>query len=126
MKKIIYIFILAILSAPQFFVYAAPPSNPLVPGAGTGSIGKEGSFGGTGAASNVEIFFVGLVGWFAWFVALAAVVAGLYSGFLFITAGDDEKQIDKAKKFFIYTIIGVVVAVAAFGIVSLATSIAGL
>ena len=66
------------------------------------------------------VFFLN---WFAWFVGLAAVFMSLYSGFLFITARDDPKQIGTARKTMFYAIIGVAVSVVAFSIIALTTNI---
>ncbi len=86
-------------------------------------IGRQGNFD-TGSYGIADIF-VSLVNWFAWFVALLAVVFGLYSGILFITASGDEAKLKKAKDVLIYVVVGVVVAILSFSIVSISESIAG-
>jgi len=67
-----------------------------------------------------------LVNWFSWFIGLAAVVMGLYSGFLFITARDNANQITTARNTMMYAIIGIGVAIIAFSLVSLSKSLLGL
>ena len=73
--------------------------------------------------SELVAAILALVNWFAWFVGLAAVVMGLYSGFLFITARDNANQITTARNTMMYAIIGIGVAVIAFGLVYLSRSI---
>lgn len=41
------------------------------------------------------------------------VICIIYSGFLFVTAGDNESQIAKARKVFLWTIIGAIVLLGA-------------
>ncbi|MEK7452699.1 MAG: hypothetical protein AAB614_00525 [Patescibacteria group bacterium] len=121
MRKLLYLFLFVIFLYPQAMLYAAPPDT-----SGLGSIAPGQIVGSQSPALNVEDVLLGLVNWLAWLVALAAVVAGLYSGFLFITSGDDEKKLGKATKFFVYTIVGVIVAILAFSIVAIAKSIVGI
>ena len=68
---------------------------------------------------------VNVLNWFSWFVAIAAVVMGAYSGFLFITARDDATQLAAARKTLVWTIAGIGVAIAAFGIIAIIKSILG-
>ena len=51
---------------------------------------------------------------FAWQIALAiAPVMFVIAGFLYITSAGDPKKVDTAKKFFIYTIVGLVIVLLA-------------
>jgi len=61
---------------------------------------------------------INLVNWFSWFVALVSVFMGLYSGFLYMISKDNPEKTRQAFKAFVFTIIGVVTAVASFGLVS--------
>ena len=47
-----------------------------------------------------------------------AVLAIIYAGFLFITAGGKEESVTTARKMLLYAIIGIVVALLAQGIVN--------
>lgn len=85
------------------------------------TFGAEAQIGG----QNVVNLILALVNWFAWIVALAAVVMGLYSAVLFITAVEDEAKIKKAKSVFIYSVIGIIVAILSFGIIELVRSLIG-
>lgn len=66
--------------------------------------------------SETLVFFLN---WFAWFVGLASVAMGLYSGFLFISARDDAKQLETAKKTILYAIIGIVVSIISFSLIAI-------
>jgi fumarate reductase subunit D len=63
-----------------------------------------------------------ITGWFAVIVFILAVVFILYAAFMFITAGGDDEQIKKAKHVLLYGIIGIVVALIAYGGVQLIAS----
>ena len=67
-----------------------------------------------------------IVNWLSWFVGLVAVIIGLYSGFLFITARDNANQITTARNTMMYAIIGIGVAIIAFSLVSISRSLLGL
>ena len=58
-------------------------------------------------------------------VAIVAVVMIVWAGYLYITAGMDEKNVEKAKKMLLYGIIGIVVVILSYSIVSFATSFLG-
>ena len=66
---------------------------------------------------------MGLVNWFAWFVGLMAVLAGLYAGVLFITAGGNAEPVTKARNTLLYAIVGIAVAILAFSLVAISQSI---
>lgn len=50
---------------------------------------------------------------------IVGVIAIIWAGFMFISAQGDPEKVNKAKKFLVYAIIGVFVAVLARGIVGL-------
>ena len=66
---------------------------------------------------------MGLVNWFAWFVGLMAVLAGLYAGVLFITAGGNAETVTKARNTLLYAIVGIAVAILAFSLVAISKNI---
>ena len=76
---------------------------------------------GAGAAStalqstllNVIQIFFGILG-------TAAVILMIYAGFLWMTAGGNEEPIAKAKKIIMQTVVGFIVIIFAYGIVSFA------
>ena len=67
-----------------------------------------------------------IVNWFAWFIALSAVVMGIYSGFLFITARGNTAQLETARQILIYTVVGIVVAILAFSVVTITKTFVGI
>ena len=72
----------------------------------------------TTPVSDLPVTIMKLVSWFAWFISLVAVVMGLYSGFLFITARGEAAQLSTARKTLMYAIIGIAVAVFSFSIIT--------
>lgn len=85
----------------------------------------------TGAAPNVAAqgtlgqnvttiinYFLGLLG-------LIAVGFLIYAGVLMVTAGGNEEQVGKAKKIITYAVIGIVIIVLSYTIVTFVTSVLG-
>jgi len=54
--------------------------------------------------------------WFAEAIFVLGIIIMLYAAFLYMTAGGDDEKINKAKKAFIYGIVGIIVAMLAYGI----------
>ena len=85
-------------------------------------------FGQQGAVtdtSSLVAIIVGLVEWIAWFVGLIAVLMGLYAGVLFITGGGNPEMLAKARSILLYAIVGIAVAILAFGLVAISQSLLG-
>ena len=53
------------------------------------------------------------------YLALAAFIAFVYAGFLYVTAYGQEEQVGKAKKIMLYAVIGIVLVILSYGIVQL-------
>lgn len=64
--------------------------------------------------------------WFTGIVAIVAVIMILYAAFLFVTAGGEEEKLGKAKSYLMYGIVGVAVALLAYGIISIVSTTLGL
>ena len=120
MKKLASLFLVAafVFSFSVSFALAQAPTNPLVPQGdiNAGNIGQEGPVSTTSALTDM---IVTIVYWIAWIIAVLAVIFGLYAAILFITGGDSEDQRNKAKSILIYAVVGIVVALIAFAIVSI-------
>ncbi len=71
-------------------------------------------------------FLVGQVNsfarWILGLVFLVSVLMVIYGGYLYITAGLDEKNVEKAKKTLLYAVIGTIVALLSFAVVSFSRS----
>lgn len=61
--------------------------------------------------------------WLVLAISIGALASIIYAGFLFLTAAGDEKNIEKAKKTFLYTIVGVIVAVFSYNIIRIVVSL---
>ena len=115
--------------------------NPLSPLCNSGGPGP-GWFGSTGITScnalgitfygtaitpagtcDLVAIILALLQWLAWFIGLLAVLSGLRAAYLYITAVGDQKRLNLAKSYLIYTTIGVGVAVVSYGIVSITRAI---
>ncbi len=77
------------------------------------------SCGGAASVNIITNAIINLINWLSWFMAIMAVSVGLYSGFLFMTAGGDAERLKKSWKTFIFAIVGIAVAIFAFSIISI-------
>jgi len=73
-----------------------------VPGGGTLNLPK-------GEFQTIKALATGILGEIMLIGGSLAVVAFLYSGFMYLTAGDNASQAEKAKKNITWAIIGIVV-----------------
>ena len=55
--------------------------------------------------------------WIVSFGIVAASIAMVWAGFLFLSAGGEEEKIEKAKRFFRWAVIGLIICILAKGIV---------
>ncbi len=83
---------------------------------------------GIGPAANCSItqLIVALIYWIAWIVAVLAVIYGLRGAYTYITANGDSQRLELAKRYLVYTVVGIIVALLSFGIVALAKDAFGL
>jgi hypothetical protein len=51
--------------------------------------------------------------WVMWIALVAVAVAMIFAGFMFITSAGSPDRVEKAKKIFIYSLIGILIAVGA-------------
>ncbi len=117
-----FVFALA-LSLSSVAFAQAPTSTITPPGFTANTLGNAGNITNTGTLVNS---IMGLVNWVAWAVGLVAVVMGMYAGILFITAGGDAAKVSTARNILLYSIIGIAVAVLAFGLVAVSRAIFGI
>ena len=125
MKKAVSImFVFALALSLSSVAFAQAPTSTITPtGFNESNLGTVGNITSTGTLVNT---IMGLVGWVAWIVGLLAVLMGLYAGILFITAGGNAESVTKARNILLYSIVGIAVAVLAFGLVAVSRSIFGI
>lgn len=75
--------------------------------------------GAPAATSTVVAVLLNLIKWFAWLFSVASVAMGLYAAFLYFTSGGDPAKAKQATGVFVFTIIGVAVAILSFSIISI-------
>lgn len=78
------------------------------------------------ATNSIVLTFINLINWFSWFVSITSIVMGLYAGFLYLTAKGDPSRITQASRVLVYTVIGIVVSIVAFSIITLTKTFFGL
>lgn len=77
------------------------------------------SCGASATTSIITEAIVNLVNWMAWFITVISVAVGLYAAFLYLTAVGNAEQFAKANKVLIFAIIGIVISILAFSIISI-------
>jgi len=123
-KTLVFLFVFSLALSVSSAVLAQAPSTGIISDPLDADVlGEQGAI--TDTASLVSII-LGLVQWVAWFVGLMAVLMGLYSGVLFITASGDAEKLTKARNILLYAIVGIAVAILAFSLVAISKSIIGL
>ena len=65
---------------------------------------------------NLGNFINGIAAWFAGIIFAISVLIILYAAFLFVTAAGNEEKVTKAKSTIVYGLIGIAVAMLAFGV----------
>ena len=78
--------------------------------------------GGSGANFSIEALTNNIIGAVLWIIGAVAVLAIIYGGFLYMTAGGDSDKTTKARNVILYAILGVIVVALSFLLVSWATS----
>lgn len=97
----------------------------------TGSVGAETTKGfvpptNTGLpAGDLEAIITQIIQWFFYVIGIVALLAFLYTGFLFFTSGGDTEKTTKAKNMALYAILGVVVALVGLVIMNYIISVLG-
>lgn len=66
------------------------------------------------------------VNWILFFVVIVAAIMIIWAGFTFITASGDAEKAKKARSMLTYALIGLVVALAVRGLMSLVASFLGI
>jgi len=69
-------------------------------------------------ADNAVRLIVNLTNFVSSFIAVIAIAMLMYGGVLYVTSAGDESKTEKAKKIFFQAIIGILIALAAYGIVN--------
>jgi hypothetical protein len=65
---------------------------------------------------RLETILNNIKGWFAGIVFIIGTLMMLYAAFLYMTSGGDDSKIEKAKKTLVWGIVGIIVALLAYGI----------
>jgi uncharacterized membrane protein len=81
---------------------------------------------GTGLpTSSVTDIVTGIMNWLLGIVGVVGVIGFAIAGILYLTAAGDEERINKAKSAMLYSIIGVIVALAGLVALQFAKSMLG-
>lgn len=111
--------------------FSAPKAQAAIFSPGEGDIPEEqigigvigGALSGTGITqtSSFGDLIIKYVNFFLPYLTLAAFVALVYSGFLYVFAFGNDDQIQKAKKIMIWAVVGIVLVIISYTVVQFFT-----
>ena len=108
-KQILAAMIVMLLLAPAFVLAVGNEIS-----AGLENTGLKQSLGGD--TVNFQKLIGNIILVFLGFVGIIMVILIIYAGFLWMTAGGDSAKVDKAKKFIVNAVIGVVIIMMSYAI----------
>ena len=79
---------------------------------------SAGNYKGIATTGSLTEAILNWTNFFLGFFALIAMVALIYSGFLYVTAAGNDEQAGKAKKIIIWVVIGIIVILLAYALVN--------
>ncbi len=99
---------------------AATNVNNYFSAGGDGTTGDQfaDDAGLAGSGTNLYTTITRVIRWFIGFLGIIAVILIIYGGFLWMTSGGDPQKIDKAKTVLKNAVIGLIIIILAFAIVS--------
>jgi hypothetical protein len=77
---------------------------------------------GDPSGQTVDEILNSLVNWLLVIAAPIAIIMTIWAGYLFMTGGDNEERIKKARSTLMYVVIGIVVLIISKGIITLVRS----
>ena len=84
------------------------------------NIGGSTKWGGSLREAGLTV-----INFFLYFLGLLCTGMVIYGGYLYITAGGDDGQTEKAKKVLMYAVIGILICLLSFAIVNSVTQMGG-
>jgi len=108
MKKIKYLGVVLVAQLTPLMAFAATPS------AGIPQVGLD--------KQKISDLISGFATYFSGIIGVLGILVLLYAAFLYMTAAGNDEKIATAKRTFIYGLVGVGVAILAFGIFNLVAS----
>lgn len=80
--------------------------------------------GATGGTGSIRELVLKIVNYALGFLGLVAVIMVIYGGFLYVTAGGEQENVDKGKKILMYSMIGIILILLSFAIVNTVLGVA--
>jgi len=111
MKKILFLFLFVLTIGLFIIPSIVSAGNVVAPPPGMNVLDNL-------TADDVVQIIVNARNWFAGVVVIIAVGVILFGAFAYMTAGGDDKKVGVARKILINGVIGIIVALFAYGIVS--------
>lgn len=73
---------------------------------------------GIAIETSFREFLIKWTNFFLGFLTLIAMIALIYAGFLYVTAGGNDEQVNKAKKTVIWVVMGIIIILLAYALVN--------
>lgn len=91
-----------------------------------GEITPIGPYAVDDPATNLSVIFSNLLAFFTYVAGLAFVIYFVIGALSWLTAGGDTQKADKAKTYMTNAAIGLIIVVAAYGIISIVGTVLGI
>lgn len=107
----------------SMFLFNSSPTlaSDTAPGCGSDdclSVPGASEYSGIAAQTSFREALITWTNFFLGFLSLVAMIALIYSGFLYVTAAGNDEQTGKAKKIIIWVVIGIMVILLAYALVN--------
>ncbi len=79
----------------------------------------------TGGEGSIKSLALKIVNYFLTFLGIIAVMMIIYGGVTYVTAAGKQESIDSAKKIILYSLVGIIIILLSFAIVSTVLGSAG-
>ncbi|MDD2870572.1 MAG: hypothetical protein PHS49_01155 [Candidatus Gracilibacteria bacterium] len=113
------LFIISILLLSNSYTFASAPEVNCVglPGCVDSNIMNPGT---PNISNNIGLELItSIIGQLIQYVAVIAVIALIISGFFYLFSGGEEEKTKKAKTWIIWSLVGVLVSISAWGIINM-------
>ncbi len=115
-KGIIFLLIVIFVFGFFSFSYAQGLKEAFAPEGKTDSVARSAGYNTAEGVNASSIFIGNLIKVILSLIGVLFLIMMIYGGFLWMTAGGNETQVEKAKKLIIAAVIGTIIVVSAYAI----------
>lgn len=115
-KNIIFLIIIIFVFGFFSFSYAQGLQDAFKSEGDLKTVAEEGGYQPDSSADRASVFISTLINAVLSLIGVLFLIMMIYGGFLWMTAGGNESQVEKAKKLIIAAVIGTIIVVSAYAI----------